>query len=200
MGFPPRPIPGYHPGYDTVMPATAFALFPTAIGHCAVAWGARGIVAMQLPDASEDAMRSRMQRRHREALECVPPPDVQHVIEQVTALLDGADVDLSQVPLDMEGIPAFQRRVYEITQAIPRGQTLTYGEIASRMDDPGAARAVGQALGANPFAPIVPCHRVLAAGTRLGGFSARGGLTTKLRMLGIEGARITQAQTPDLFS
>ena len=181
------------------MAATGFALFSTSIGHCAVAWGAGGICAMQLPEVSEAALRARMQRRHAGAVEGAPPPDVQAAMDQVTALLDGADVDLSCIPLDMDGVPAFHRRVYEITQAIPRGQTLTYGEVAARMDDPGAARAVGQALGANPFAPIVPCHRVVAAGTKLGGFSARGGLTTKLRMLGIEGARITEAQTPDLF-
>jgi methylated-DNA-[protein]-cysteine S-methyltransferase len=178
---------------------TGFALFPTAIGHCAVAWGERGICAMQLPDVSEAALRERMRRRHAVAVEGTPPPEVRTAMELVTALLDGADVDLSRIPLDMGGVPPFHRRVYEITQAIPRGQTLTYGEVAARLDDPGAARAVGQALGANPFAPIVPCHRVVAAGAKLGGFSARGGLTTKLRMLGIEGARITEAQTPDLF-
>jgi methylated-DNA-[protein]-cysteine S-methyltransferase len=179
--------------------ALGFALFPTAIGHCAVAWGEHGIVCMQLPETSEAATRSRMGRRYPGVPETEAPADVQGVMRQVTALLDGDDVDLSQVPLDMDGIPEFHRRVYEITQAIPRGQTLTYGEVASKMNDPGAARAVGQALGANPFAPVVPCHRVLAAGTQLGGFSARGGLTTKLRMLGIEGARITEAQSPGLF-
>ena len=183
----------------SVVAATGFALFPTSIGHCAVAWGARGICAMQLPETSEAALRARMQRRHAGAIEGTPPPDVQAAMAQVAGLLDGADVDLSRIALDMEGVPTFHRRVFEITQAIPRGQTLTYGEVAARLDDPGAARAVGQALGANPFAPIVPCHRVVAAGARLGGFSARGGLTTKLRMLGIEGARITEAQTPDLF-
>jgi methylated-DNA-[protein]-cysteine S-methyltransferase len=179
--------------------ATGFELFPTAIGHCAVAWSERGICAMQLPDVSEAALRARMRRRHAAAVEGTAPPEVQAAMALVTALLDGADVDLSRIPLDMDGVPPFHRRVYEITQAIPRGQTLTYGEVAARINDPAAARAVGQALGANPFAPIVPCHRVVAAGTRLGGFSARGGLTTKLRMLGIEGARITQAQTQDLF-
>jgi methylated-DNA-[protein]-cysteine S-methyltransferase len=99
----------------------------------------------------------------------------------------------------MEGVPEFHRRVYELALQIPRGQTLTYGEIANRLGEPGSARAVGQALGANPFAPVVPCHRVLAAGAKLGGFSAQGGLATKLRVLAIEGARVTEAQTPDLF-
>lgn len=181
------------------MGATAFALFDTAIGHCAVAWGERGIVTVQLPEASEAATRSRMQRRHPGVLEATPTAMVQTVVDGIVALLNGEDVDLSNVPLDMDGIPAFHRRVYELALQIPRGETLTYGEIAKRLNEPGSARAVGQALGANPFAPVVPCHRVLAAGTKLGGFSARGGLTTKLRMLAIEGARITEAQTPDLF-
>lgn len=182
------------------MAKICFALFPTAIGRCAVAWNPSGvIVSMQLPEANEATTRSRIHRRHPGAIEAVPPAPVRVVIDAVVALLNGAKVDLSQVPLDMEGIPAFHRRVYEITQKIPRGQTLTYGEIATRLNEPGSARAVGQALGANPFAPIVPCHRVLAAGTKLGGFSAEGGLTTKLRMLAIEGARVTQAQTPNLF-
>jgi len=184
----------------TLATASGFALFSTAIGHCAVAWGSHGvIVSMLLPEVSELATRSRMQRRHPRAIESAPPSPVKTAIDGVVALLNGADVDLSQVPLDMSGIPPFNRRVYELAQQIPRGQTLTYGEIATRLNEPGSARAVGQALGMNPFAPVVPCHRVVAAGAGLGGFSARGGLTTKLRMLAIEGARITEAQTQDLF-
>jgi methylated-DNA-[protein]-cysteine S-methyltransferase len=96
--------------------------------------------------------------------------------------------DLSNIQLDMEGVPPFHRRVYEVARAIAPGNTRTYGEIATRLGDPGAARAVGQALGHNPFAPVVPCHRVLAAGGRSGGFSANGGVATKLRMLQIERA------------
>jgi methylated-DNA-[protein]-cysteine S-methyltransferase len=181
------------------MKAVAFALFDTAIGRCAVAWGGRGIVSMQLPEANEAATRARMRLRHPAVAEAAPPAAVQAVIDRVAALLAGEAVDLSNVALDMDGVPDFHRRVYALTQQIPRGETLTYGEIATRLGEPGAARAVGQALGANPFAPVVPCHRVLAAGKQLGGFSARGGLATKLRMLAIEGARVTQAHEPGLF-
>ena len=106
----------------------------------------------------------------------------------MTALLDGEPVDLSDLMLDLESLPPFQRRVCEAARAIPVGATLTYGEIATRIGEPGAARAVGQALGANPFPIIVPCHRVLAAGGKPGGFSAPGGVTTKLRLLATEGA------------
>jgi O-6-methylguanine DNA methyltransferase len=101
----------------------------------------------------------------------------------MTALLGGEPVDLSDLTLDLESLPPFQRRVCEAARAIPVGSTLTYGEIAARIGEPGAARAVGQALGANPFPIIVPCHRVLAAGGKPGGFSAPGGVTTKLRSL-----------------
>ncbi|RZJ10583.1 MAG: MGMT family protein, partial [Haliea sp.] len=105
--------------------------------------------------------------------------------------------DLSDIPLDMAGVPPFHRRVYEIARAIPPGRVLTYGEVAQRLGEPGAARAVGQALGHNPFAPVIPCHRVLAANRQGGGFSAGGGVSTKLRMLEIERAQFGAA--PGLF-
>jgi methylated-DNA-[protein]-cysteine S-methyltransferase len=105
------------------------------------------------------------------------------------ALLRGEARDLSAIALDMDGLPSFQRRVYEAARAIPPGETLSYGEVAARLGAPGSARAVGQALGRNPFAIVVPCHRVLAAGGKAGGFSANGGVATKLRLLALEGAR-----------
>src|SRR5262249_61450420 len=92
------------------------------------------------------------------------------------------------VRLDRTGVPAFRRRVYEAARTIPPGQTLSYGEVAACAGSPGAARAVGQALGKNPFAIVVPCHRVLAAGGRVGGFSAQGGIATKLRLLALQSA------------
>jgi methylated-DNA-[protein]-cysteine S-methyltransferase len=119
-----------------------------------------------------------------------PPATVQAAIEGIQALLMGEARDLCEVPLDMTRLTPFQREVYAMARAIPPGQTRTYGEMAQALGDAGLARAVGQALGHNPFAPVVPCHRVLAAGSRSGGFSARGGVATKLRMLQIEGAQI----------
>jgi len=118
---------------------------------------------------------------------------VGRAVEDMKALLRGEARDLSGIVLDMDAMPSFHRRVYEAARAIPPGSTLSYGEIAARLGAPGSARAVGQALGRNPFAIIVPCHRVLAAGGRTGGFTASGGVTTKLRMLAIEGAA-TNAQ------
>jgi methylated-DNA-[protein]-cysteine S-methyltransferase len=102
------------------------------------------------------------------------------------------------VRLDMAALTAFDRRVYEVVRTIPPGQTLSYGDVAARLGAPGAAQAVGQALGRNPFPPIVPCHRVLAANRRTGGFSARGGTRTKLRMLAVEGVELEQPALFDL--
>src|SRR5207247_6696232 len=109
--------------------------------------------------------------------------------EQMVALLRGAPTDLAAVALDMDGVRAFHRRVYEVARTIPAGKTLSYGDIAARLGAPRAARAVGQALGRNPFPIVVPCHRVLAAGGKPGGFSANGGVATKLRLLAIEAAQ-----------
>jgi methylated-DNA-[protein]-cysteine S-methyltransferase len=169
-----------------MMRADGFALFDTAIGPCGIAWGERGVVGVQLPESNRVATRKRLARRFPGAPEASPPRDVRRALGAITALLEGEAADLSAIALDMDGVPDFHRRVYEAARAIPPGVTLTYGEIAKGMGAPGSARAVGQALGRNPFAVIVPCHRVLAAGGRTGGFSASGGVSTKLRMLAIE--------------
>jgi len=179
------------------MTACGFALFDTAIGACGIAWGARGLLGVQLPEASEGRTRARMRRRFPDAPEGPPPPPVQRAIDGIVALLSGEAIDLSAVALDMEGVPPFERRVYEVARTIPAGATLAYGDIAARLGAPGEARAVGQALGQNPFPLVVPCHRVLAAGGRVGGFSANGGIATKLRLLSIERARTSAA--PSLF-
>jgi methylated-DNA-[protein]-cysteine S-methyltransferase len=181
------------------MPTQAYALFPTPIGHCAIAWSERGLTCVQLPEQDEAATRARMARRFPGCSEAIAPPQVQEAIRAVVALLSGmpqAPLDLSNVVLDMDGVPPFHQRVYELARRLLPGETLTYGELARQLGDPGAARAVGQALGANPFAPVVPCHRVLAADGRAGGFSANGGVSTKLRLLLIERA---QFNGPGLF-
>lgn len=163
--------------------------FDTAIGWCGIAWSERGIAGVQLPEGRPSATRTRLLLRFPHWREAAPPPDVQRAIEAIVALLAGKAAELSAVVLDMRGVPPFHRRVYQVARDIAPGTTCTYGEIATRLGEPGSARAVGQALGRNPFAIIVPCHRVLAAGGRAGGFSANGGVTTKLRMLAIEGAQ-----------
>jgi methylated-DNA-[protein]-cysteine S-methyltransferase len=168
---------------------TGFTLFDTPIGRCGIAWGERGILGVQLPEAGERETRARMRRRFPDARELPALPAVRRAIESIAGLLRGDASDLSGVALDMERVPPFHRRVYAAARKIPPGATLTYGEIAARIGAPGAARAVGQALGRNPFALLVPCHRVVAAGGKAGGFSANGGVTTKLCLLALEGAR-----------
>ena len=177
------------------MTARGFALFDTAIGACGIAWGERGLVGVQLPEASEARTRARMRQRFPATPEAPPPLSVQRAIEGIVQLLQGESIDLAAVALDMAGVPSFDRRVYEVARTIPPGATLSYGDIAARLGAPGEARAVGQALGHNPFPLVVPCHRVLAAGGKVGGFSANGGIATKLRLLSIEGARTSSAPT-----
>ncbi|TWD75535.1 methylated-DNA-[protein]-cysteine S-methyltransferase [Variovorax beijingensis] len=173
---------------ETIEPG--FALFETAIGTCALAWGPRGLVGVQLPEENgEAATRARMRRRFPALPEADPPESAQGAIAAIQGLLRGESDDLSDIVLDMGAVSEFHQRIYAIARRIPPGQTRTYGEIAAELGDKGLSRVVGQAMGHNPFAPVVPCHRVLAAGNKPGGFSAGGGALTKLRMLDIEGAR-----------
>jgi methylated-DNA-[protein]-cysteine S-methyltransferase len=172
-----------------------WCLFDTDIGRCGIAWGDAALVGVQLPEDDEAATRRVMQRRFGPC-EAPPPGRVTAIVARVRAALEGEHDAMLDVPLDMSGTPEFYRRVWEATRAIPPGRTMSYGEMAAALGDPGAARAVGQALGRNPFAPIVPCHRVLAAHTGGGGFSAVGGVATKLRLLQIERARLGNEPGP----
>jgi methylated-DNA-[protein]-cysteine S-methyltransferase len=136
-------------------------------------------------------------RRHPDAMEGVPPAPIQAAIDATTALLAGEPRDLVGIVVELDHLPEFDRRVLDVTRAIPPGSTLTYGQVAARVGEPGAAQAVGKALGRNPIPVIVPCHRVLAAGGKLKGFSAPGGVLTKRRLLEIENAHT--GDEPDLF-
>lgn len=172
----------------TATTAQGFAIFETPLGACGIAWNDRGITGLQLPEANVEATRARLRRRWPGAIESEPSADAQRAIDRVLALLGGEAIDLADVPLDLDGVPEFHRKVYDVARTIPPGQTLTYGDIAKRLGVPREAREVGQALGRNPVAIIVPCHRVLAANGKMGGFSANGGVATKRRMLEIERA------------
>ncbi|MET0275553.1 MAG: methylated-DNA--[protein]-cysteine S-methyltransferase [Acidimicrobiia bacterium] len=155
--------------------------FDTPIGTCTITWGTHGIVGIQLPDTARDAA----------ACDDEPPAEVLAAVDGIRALLRGEACDLSAVPLDMSGVPPFHQRVYEAARTIPAGETATYGELAAEAGSPGAARAVGQALGRNPFAIVVPCHRITAANGKIGGFSADGGVATKARLLELEGTALS---------
>jgi len=168
----------------------AFTSFETEIGRCAVAWNGAGLVGVWLPETTPEALTRRVLRRHPDAVEAPPTETVDDVVDRLTRLLAGDDVDLTDVRLDLTGVPEQQQRIYAVARTLPRGVTRTYGEIAREIGVPGAAQAVGQAMGSNPWPLVVPCHRVVAAGGRNGGFSAPGGVDTKLRLLAIEGAAL----------
>ena len=183
-------------GSGTTRSDVGFTLFETSVGRCAIVWNGVGVVAVQLPEASVVKTRRRVTERHPGAVESEPPTSLSQAIDAITRHLAGGRPDLSWIRLDMDGLSGFRRRVYEAARSIPAGATISYGELAERLGQPGSARAVGQALGHNPFAVVAPCHRVLAAGGRIGGFSAGGGIDTKQRILGIEGAVPVMATEP----
>jgi len=178
-------------------------LFDTALGRCGIAWSAAGLRAVQLPSADDAATLARLALAARlcppgaltDAIDPIDPIDaagapagVAAAIEAIVGLLRGEPRDLREIVLDTVDTAAFALRVYGAAREIAPGATLGYGELACRIGEPGAARAVGRALGANPWVIVVPCHRVLAAGERPGGFSAPGGVATKRRLLEIESA------------
>src|SRR3954465_6414504 len=171
------------------MSDAGFTCFGTANGRGGCAWGERGIRAVLFPERNEAAARARLLRKFPAASDAEPPPAIGQAVAGIVALLAGERRDLSEIRLDLDDVPAFHRRVYDIARSIGPGATLTYGEIAARLGEPNLARDVGQALGQNPFPIVVPCHRVLAAGGKLGGFSARGGVATERRLPGVHGAR-----------
>lgn len=178
------------------MASHAYSLFETPLGICGIAWSERGVSMLLLPGAREAHTRASILHRFPEAEVASTPDFVQRAVAGIQASLAGERRDLSEIALDFEGVPEFYQRVYVAARKVVPGSTVSYGELARRIAAPGAARAVGQALGKNPFAIIVPCHRVLAAGGKLGGFSANGGTSLKVRMLAIEGvlAHVSEPQ------
>jgi methylated-DNA-[protein]-cysteine S-methyltransferase len=181
------------PGAGVLMAGRGYTIFDTGIGRCGIAWSGYGVVGVQLPEAREIETRGRMLRQYPEARELRPPPDVEIAIEGIVALLRGQPADLSDVRLDMGGIHAFNMRVYEFARTIPRGETRTYGEVAARLRATGAVHSVAQAISKNPFMIIVPCHRVLEAGSYADKISPNGGAISKRRLLSIEGAHGTMS-------
>ncbi len=174
-----------------------FSLFDTALGRCGIGWSERGITRITLPEASDAAARRRFQRGAPHATETAPPPAIEAAIARIVQHLRGEPAALEALVLDMDDVPEFHRQVYEAARRIPSGRTVSYGALARELGNPGAARAVGQAMGKNPFPIVVPCHRVLAANHATGGFSAHGGVETKARLLATEGVTLAlQAELP----
>jgi methylated-DNA-[protein]-cysteine S-methyltransferase len=170
------------------MSGLGYTVFDTAVGRCGIAWGELGVLGVQLPEAREIETRRRLYRLFPDARELRPSQEIQSAIDGIAALLRGKAADLSEVRLDMTDVRPFDGRVYDFTRTIPRGETLTYGEVAARLKASGAAHSVAQALSRNPFMLIVPCHRVLEAGGYADRISPNGGSISKRRLLSIEGA------------
>ena len=156
------------------------ASFATAIGPCTLAWTPTGIVRLRLLDESPS-----------DAPATPAPAWVKDAMRRIVAHLAGALDPLTDLPLDLSRVSPFARRIYAALRACPPGATVSYGELARQAGSPAAARAVGRAMATNPIPIVIPCHRVLAAGGRPGGFSAPGALTTKARMLAIEGVELS---------
>jgi len=173
----------------------AFALFETPLGTCGIAWGERGVQRLLLPGDTDESIRARLGESNGGELQ--PPRQIEGVIEDIRALMRGEDRDTASAPIDLSEASRFEREVYRVARTIPPGKTMTYGEVAARLGSPRLSRAVGRALGRNPVPVLVPCHRVVGAQGKPGGFSAPGGVDAKLRLLAIERAAVPGA--PSLF-
>jgi methylated-DNA-[protein]-cysteine S-methyltransferase len=179
------------------MSARGYALFPTSIGRCGLAWSERGLTRVVFPEPTEAATRARLARGAEAITEAEPPPVVAQAMAAIVALLGNGRADLSAIELDMDGIAPPEQAMLQAARRIPAGSTLTYGELAAAAGQPGAAREAGQAMARNRFPIVVPCHRVLASGGGFGGFSAPGGVEAKARLLNIE--RAAPGGPPTLF-
>jgi methylated-DNA-[protein]-cysteine S-methyltransferase len=168
-------------------------LFDTAFGRCGLAWHGEGLTAVRLPDEDRHLRASLV--RHAPGAQEWPAADalpawVADAVRDIRRLLAGEPQDLKHIAIDLRATGEFERRVYAAAQALAPGHTCTYGELARAINEPAGMRAVGQALGSNPWPLVVPCHRVLAAGGKLGGFSAPGGNHTKQRLLVLEAGMV----------
>ena len=167
---------------------SAFSVVSTAKGYCAFAWHAGGITCFQLPVPTPAEAQAQLRRKRPEAEAMEPDAERNNVAERVKAYFEGERVDFSEVRLVFEAQTAFFTRVYEAVRRLPWGSATTYGAIANELGaGPQGAREVGQAMAKNSLPLLIPCHRVLAAGGKLGGFSAPGGAATKQKMLEMEG-------------
>lgn len=164
------------------------ALFPTEIGLCGVVWNELGLIGVLLPEGGRDESLTRIAKRFPGSSEAMPVGETARAIADIQKLMVDGDTDLTDIALDVARLSPALTRIYAATRAIPPGSTLTYGQIAKQVGVD--ARSVGQAMGRNPWPIVVPCHRVMGSGGKLVGFSARGGVDTKLTLLAIEKAKI----------
>lgn len=174
-----------------------YATFETPFGTGGIAWTEAGIFRAALPEADGSAVARRLTRGLPSLRQCAPDEIAGPAIAALQTHLSTGAEDLTPYPLDLRAVPDFDRQVLEICARVPPGDLTTYGDIAREIGGVGLSRAVGQALGANPVPPFVPCHRVHGADGKLGGFSAAGGRDLKRKLLALEGA--APGGQPDLF-
>jgi methylated-DNA-[protein]-cysteine S-methyltransferase len=166
------------------------AVLETVIGFVGIAWTEKGLIRLCLPERSREAVERRLLLHPRVSASTAQPPWVVALVAAVRDYMAGKDVDFSGVPVDLDGVDGFRLSIYDAARQLGFGQTTTYGELARLAGHPGLARETGAALGANPVPLVIPCHRILAAGGKIGGFSAPGGSATKEKMLTLEGVRV----------
>lgn len=172
-----------------------YFVFETAAGFCGIAWSEAGITRFQLPAKSAEAAEWLVQRRISASEPGEPPPAVRAAIAAAKRYFAGEEIDFSGFELDLDGQLPFFKQIYTAARRVGWGRTTTYGTLAKELGaGPEAARDVGQAMAQNPVALFIPCHRVLAAGNKVGGFSAPGGAASKKRMLELEGVRLEAKQ------
>lgn len=185
-GYRGDPMPYYH-------------LFDTALGTCAIAWSDVGLIRVQLPERTCAETEARMRRGGSEPAITPLPALASDAVSALKMYFTGTAIPFDALSLDESCVSTFNASIYRALRAVPWGTTVTYGELARSVGQPGAARAVGAAMGQNPWPVIVPCHRVLASGRKMGGFSAPGGTATKERLLALEGVVIGDPVLPGLF-
>lgn len=176
--------------------AHSYVIFETASGFCGIAWNSVGITRFQLPARSAEATERNLLRRLPGAAPGAPTPEVTEAIAAAKRYFEGEKVDFSGIRLDLGEQDRFFEQIYAAARRVPWGHTTTYGALAKELGaGPESARDVGQAMAKNPVPLIIPCHRVLAAGGKVGGFSAPGGSAAKIRMLELEGVHAGPPQT-----
>lgn len=176
-----------------------YHLFETAFGTCAIAWSAAGLTRVQLPEATRAKTEARMRGGGGEPAQPPLPEFAQAAVDALQRYFAGSAASLDALRLDESIVTAFNAAIFRALRAVPRGATVTYGDLAKAVGQPGAARAVGMAMSRNPWPVIVPCHRVLASGRKMGGFSAPGGTATKEKLLQLEGVVVGDPMLPGLF-
>lgn len=181
---------------DTTIPD--HMVFETALGFVGIAWSEKGLTRLCLFQRDRTTVERRLERLGAagKAVKGDTPAWVASLIHDIKAYAEGEEIDFSAVPVDLAGVDDFRLAIYAAARQLAFGHTTTYGELAKRAGHAGLPRETGQALGSNPVPLVIPCHRILAAGGKIGGFSAPGGSTTKERMLALEGVRVGPPPAP----